>query len=77
MDRRLAHSGELRHTPYYGFGLSTPLWIILLGITFDWTGDVLLGIAVRNAIVLPSVASIATATATRTASSMSADSDAC
>ena len=35
----LAHSGELPHTPYYGSVDSTPLWIILLGITFDWTGD--------------------------------------
>ena len=26
-------------TPYYGSVDSTPLWLILLGATFDWTGD--------------------------------------
>jgi glycogen debranching enzyme len=35
----MAHSGELPHTPYYGSVDSTPLWLILLGTTFDWTGD--------------------------------------
>ena len=32
-------AGELPHTPYYGSVDSTPLWLILLGETFDWTGD--------------------------------------
>ena len=32
-------AGELPHTPYYGSVDSTPLWLILLGATFDWTGD--------------------------------------
>jgi glycogen debranching enzyme len=35
----MARSGELPHTPYYGSVDSTPLWLILLGATFDWTGD--------------------------------------
>jgi glycogen debranching enzyme len=35
----LARAGELPHTPYYGSVDSTPLWLILLGATFDWTGD--------------------------------------
>ena len=35
----LAAVGELPHTPYYGSVDSTPLWLILLGATFDWTGD--------------------------------------
>jgi glycogen debranching enzyme len=38
----LAGSGELPHTPYYGSIDSTPLWLILLGATFDWTGDLTL-----------------------------------
>jgi glycogen debranching enzyme len=35
----MARSGELPHTPYYGSIDATPLWLILLGATFDWTGD--------------------------------------
>ena len=35
----MAGAGELPHTPYYGSVDSTPLWLILLGATFDWTGD--------------------------------------
>ena len=35
----MALDGELPHTPYYGSVDSTPLWLILLGATFDWTGD--------------------------------------
>ncbi|MGK2849548.1 MAG: amylo-alpha-1,6-glucosidase [Candidatus Limnocylindrales bacterium] len=35
----MAGTGELPHTPYYGSVDSTPLWLILLGATFDWTGD--------------------------------------
>jgi glycogen debranching enzyme len=35
----MARVGELPHTPYYGSVDSTPLWLILLGATFDWTGD--------------------------------------
>jgi glycogen debranching enzyme len=35
----LAAIGELPHTPYYGTVDATPLWLILLGATFDWTGD--------------------------------------
>ncbi|MEJ7749382.1 MAG: amylo-alpha-1,6-glucosidase, partial [Candidatus Limnocylindrales bacterium] len=38
----MAAAGELPHTPYYGSVDSTPLWLILLGATFDWTGDVAL-----------------------------------
>ena len=35
----MAGAGELPHTPYYGSVDSTPLWLIVLGATFDWTGD--------------------------------------
>ncbi len=35
----MAGAGELPHTPYYGSIDSTPLWLILLAATFDWTGD--------------------------------------
>ena len=35
----MARHGELPHTPYYGSVDATPLWLILLGATFDWTGD--------------------------------------
>ncbi|MEO5885287.1 MAG: amylo-alpha-1,6-glucosidase, partial [Candidatus Limnocylindrales bacterium] len=35
----MARTGELPHTPYYGSVDSTPLWLVLLGATFDWTGD--------------------------------------
>jgi glycogen debranching enzyme len=35
----MAGAGELPHTPYYGSIDSTPLWLILVGATFDWTGD--------------------------------------
>lgn len=35
----MAGAGELPHTPYYGSVDSTPLWLVLLGATFDWTGD--------------------------------------
>lgn len=35
----MARAGELPHTPYFGSVDSTPLWLVLLGATFDWTGD--------------------------------------
>ena len=35
----MARHGEIPHTPYYGSVDSTPLWLVLLGATFDWTGD--------------------------------------
>jgi glycogen debranching enzyme len=35
----MARAGELPHTPYYGSVDSTPLWLVLLGAVFDWTGD--------------------------------------
>jgi glycogen debranching enzyme len=34
-----ALAGELPHSPYYGSIDSTPLWLVLLGATYDWTGD--------------------------------------
>jgi len=37
-----ALDGELPHSPYYGSVDSTPLWLILLGATYDWTGDLAL-----------------------------------
>jgi glycogen debranching enzyme len=38
----LAHSGALPHTPYYGSIDSTPLWLLLLGTYWRWTGDLAL-----------------------------------
>ncbi len=35
----MAHTGELPFGRYYGSVDATPLWLILLGETFDWTGD--------------------------------------
>ena len=35
----LAETGEVPHARYYGSVDSTPLWLILLGETFRWTGD--------------------------------------
>ena len=35
----MAGAGELPHTPYYGSVDSTPLWLIVFGATFEWTGD--------------------------------------
>jgi glycogen debranching enzyme len=35
----LAGSGALPHTPYYGAVDSTPLWLLLLGTYWRWTGD--------------------------------------
>ena len=35
----MARAGELPHTPYFGSVDATPLWLVLLGATFDWTGD--------------------------------------
>ena len=35
----MARHHEIPHTPYYGSVDSTPLWLILLGATVDWTGD--------------------------------------
>ena len=34
-----ARARELPHSPYYGSIDSTPLWLVLLGATYDWTGD--------------------------------------
>ncbi len=34
-----ARAGELPHSPYYGSVDSTPLWLVLLGATYEWTGD--------------------------------------
>ncbi|MFL5777750.1 MAG: glycogen debranching N-terminal domain-containing protein [Chloroflexota bacterium] len=35
----MAAAGELPHTPYYGSVDATPLWLVLLGATYDWIGD--------------------------------------
>ena len=35
----MVRTGELPHRPYYGSADSTPLWLVLLGATWDWTGD--------------------------------------
>ncbi len=35
----LARTGEIPHSPYYGTVDATPLWLILLGATWDWLGD--------------------------------------
>ena len=35
----LAGAGVIPHTPYYGSIDSTPLWLLLLGTYYRWTGD--------------------------------------
>jgi glycogen debranching enzyme len=35
----MARHGETPHRAYYGTVDATPLWLVLLGATFDWTGD--------------------------------------
>ena len=35
----MARTGELPFRPYYGSVDSTPLWLILFGATYAWTGD--------------------------------------
>jgi glycogen debranching enzyme len=35
----MARTGELPHRPYYGTVDATPLWLVLFGATWDWTGD--------------------------------------
>jgi glycogen debranching enzyme len=35
----MSRTGELPFAPYYGSIDSTPLWLMLLGETHDWTGD--------------------------------------
>ncbi|HEX8939964.1 MAG TPA: glycogen debranching N-terminal domain-containing protein [Candidatus Limnocylindrales bacterium] len=35
----MVRAGELPHTPYYGSVDATPLWLVLLGATYEWTGD--------------------------------------
>jgi glycogen debranching enzyme len=35
----LARAGEVPHAPYYGTIDATPLWLLLLGETWRWSGD--------------------------------------
>ncbi len=35
----MAKTGELPFRPYYGSVDATPLWLVLLGATYDWTAD--------------------------------------
>ncbi len=35
----MAATGEMPFGAYYGSADATPLWLVLLGETFDWTGD--------------------------------------
>lgn len=35
----MARAGEIPHSPYYGTIDATPLWLMLLGETWRWTGD--------------------------------------
>ena len=35
----MVRDGEIPHRPYYGSVDATPLWLVLLGATYDWTGD--------------------------------------
>ncbi len=39
-DGEMARTGEVPFGRYYGAADTTPLWLVLLGETFDWTGDV-------------------------------------
>jgi glycogen debranching enzyme len=36
----LAACGDVPHTPYYGSIDATPLWLVVLGYVWNWTGDV-------------------------------------
>lgn len=38
-DGEMARNGEVPFGRYYGAADTTPLWLVLLGETFDWTGD--------------------------------------
>lgn len=38
-DGEMARTGEVPFASYYGSADATPLWLVLLGETFDWTGD--------------------------------------
>jgi glycogen debranching enzyme len=38
----LMRTGEIPHRPYYGSVDATPLWLVLLGETVRWTGDLTL-----------------------------------
>ena len=38
----MVRTGEIPHRPYYGSVDATPLWLVLLGQTFRWTGDLAL-----------------------------------
>ncbi len=38
----MAHTGQIPHTPYYGTIDATPLFLILMGLYSDWTGDITL-----------------------------------
>jgi glycogen debranching enzyme len=35
----MARTHETPHRPYFGTADATPLWLVLLGATWDWTGD--------------------------------------
>ncbi|MGZ4120911.1 MAG: amylo-alpha-1,6-glucosidase [Actinomycetota bacterium] len=35
----LAAMGDIPHTPYYGSIDATPLWLVVLGYVWSWTGD--------------------------------------
>jgi glycogen debranching enzyme len=35
----LAATGEIPHTPYYGTIDATPLWLVVYGYVWNWTGD--------------------------------------
>ena len=35
----MVRTGELPFRPYYGSVDATPLWLVLFGATFEWTGD--------------------------------------
>jgi glycogen debranching enzyme len=35
----LAAVGDIPHTPYYGSIDATPLWLVVLGYVWNWTGD--------------------------------------
>jgi glycogen debranching enzyme len=46
----MANCGEILHIPYYGSIDATPLFIILLGEYYNWTGDRLLLEEIRGAL---------------------------
>ena len=65
----LARSGHIPHTPYYGTVDATPLFVMVAGAYYRWTGDLETLARLRRRSTPPSAGSTSGATATATDSS--------